>query len=485
MATSNQGDRPGNQPGRGAGGGRSRLWIAFTIGRHLNRLRWLLELAIFSGDALPGGEVDPLLKAFIPKFQGLVGRSAAREPERKIWEQIDSWNGWKGWEYAGDEVSTTIEIYKRRAYGEDVEHFFVDREFDDATQHGRDIEKAIRSAVVATLEGHQSLLEALELGTLVDRGIRPPDSPRYYYRREPIPESPIESRELRAVNPIDRRALEQPDDAPDVGPGSPEDEDEGDDWDQLEALLSSRKNDVPPLGPTRIVRRFSRTADAPLSPEWALDLREAWDRMGLSHLAPLPEAIFLFHERPSHSGREARGIAGAVIKAARQGFRLVEASPGRSSVVIEARSGTGTADMSVSESRISSKDPESPTPEELPPDTSCSQAEGSNPATALEEVPRRKRRVRSKEPIIPGPEAERRVADYLQKCPDAGPTEISLATGVPKGSVSGTPAYKKANAMPGGGKSRSPRTRNLRTSSMDSFGKYQDIIGYINLMYIL
>ena len=185
--------------------------------------------------------------------------------------------------------------------------------------------------------------------------------PEFVFRLEWIPD-----RSFRPYDPPPPRPI--------VLPESGDDEDDlewdpaleqPDDSDRPHDSPTSNEDDINWQGPRRrVVRiRFGRTADAPLNPNWALDLRKSWDRMGLSDLAPLPAAILSLYGRPTPSGREAERIVGQVIRTAREGFRLLEASIGRSSGVTEETSGAGSADTSISPSSLSINAPETPAPE--------------------------------------------------------------------------------------------------------------------------
>jgi hypothetical protein len=148
----------------------------------------LVELAIFDQRAVPNGAVDPLLNAFIPRIRRLVGPRNALEPERVIGRRITNWDYWIHSEDAVDSTYATKQAYQERAGGEDL-----DPDFDDATAHGRDITEEVQKAIVAALGDRRSLVDALELGILVDRGVRPPDSPEFVLRQERIPDSSFRS----------------------------------------------------------------------------------------------------------------------------------------------------------------------------------------------------------------------------------------------------------------------------------------------------
>jgi hypothetical protein len=312
----------GGRPGPGPG------WTAYTLGRRLNRLRWLLEQKVLlpaearlegarwwaaldppaatapcPDEALPKGGIAPLLHELIPLVRDLVGDPAAVPIERAVFEQIDQWDAWWDSEDMSGEVYETIDRYEQLARDGEF-----DSRLDDATVRGRRVADSVRGAIVRALGGSGQLVAALDLGRLVDQGIRPPDSMRFVFRWELHPSRwrRRRSRAYREAVANRRRA---------VGANrrfraehrlrpSPEEDPEG---------ASGRG--VPPPIPRipklpwkfQLVARFCPMSDLPPDPNWSLEVRSSWARLDMP--LELPRVLSALYKRPVGGGALARVIA--------------------------------------------------------------------------------------------------------------------------------------------------------------------------------
>lgn len=386
----------------------SPLWPAFMLGRLLNEIRWRLELAVFFSAALPEDGVENLLSDCVPWVRALLSDPAAACVEEIILDQAKTWNYWATSEYAADTVAETIHHYVGLAKGEDVEEFF-----DDATELARRIENSIFEALVDALQGHQRVKTAIRLGRLVDRAFRPRDAARYAYRLV------LE----RASNPLQR----------------PRNQVEG---------------------------RFCERSNEPPSPRWSLRIRKLWPLLGTKTI--LHQSIYdhvtyalvpgeSFERIVESIGEEVRKVLlnGEVASDVQRGLTAENALDAMSADNTAVTLGA-TSDSSEKRGALGIR--------------SSNLRSAQSDAQGRGEESRRRGRVQSRNPRITKEEAERRVAHFLTDHPNASIISVEHGVSVPRSSVARTEAWKNRRSTIAASEGRSVRTRNLKKSSVESFG---------------
>jgi hypothetical protein len=247
-------------------------YLAFETGRVLNRIRWLMELRLVPQKSTPslsvGSELGRAGSELARLIRLTVDDYLAAGVERVFAEATEGLEWLLGREDAGDAYVTMVERYVRAEGGDPGEGF------EDLNVRAVEFASGVRSAAVDALSGRAWLVEAVELGELVDHGLRPRNVMRYCVAERPNPRYWTEKRSARYRRDQAelRRAV-----ALRREPGSPEpDRDE-----ERSPRVARRRG--PASRPVRYTHKlfWPPSGGDVCEPLWTFEVRSRWGRMGL------------------------------------------------------------------------------------------------------------------------------------------------------------------------------------------------------------
>jgi hypothetical protein len=277
---------------------------AYTLGKRINELRWLLEQSLLLSRDF-GTEIDDNFKRLIPCARALVSDPAVVQVERAIDDQLKWFTYIKSSENAADESGETFQQCKDLFLGEETA---PEDERADVTRLARFAIREIEEAVAKALGDRQDLLAAVELGELVDQGVRPQDSKQFIFQVEPNPEwwvrrrSPAYRHDMRKYRVA--TAVQRQYEAEHTQKCDSYEEDE----EENSPTPAQKPLSLPPRSPQsrrpklpekeRIVVRFLPGVHRLDEWSWARHVREHWFRMELP--TALPRVLLAVYKRPGN-----------------------------------------------------------------------------------------------------------------------------------------------------------------------------------------